>query len=298
MKKGRILVVEDDADIGNMLRIYFTGQGYDVDLVANGSDALTSTHSNMPDLIVLDILLPDMDGYSVCQELRGSSRTHHIPIIFLTQKDTRSDRIAGLELGADDYITKPFDIEELKLRVQNAIARASRERLIDPRTGLPTSTIIQEKLRDLVEKKEWSLLDCRLEHFEGFKEVYSFVTGDEALRMTAAMFCEILAEYGDEGDFLGHAGGGDFIVITIPAAADAISEQLKQNFSERIREHYSKEDVNRGHVVVPKGSGDGIQIPLMTMSIGRLDSTAKEFKDFHEITEAAMNARRMDATTS
>jgi DNA-binding response OmpR family regulator len=298
MKKGRILVVEDDSDIGNMLRIYFTGQGYDVDLATTGSDALSSTHSNMPDLIVLDILLPDMDGYSVCQELRGSSRTHHIPIIFLTQKDTRSDRIAGLELGADDYITKPFDIEELKLRVQNAITRADRERLIDPRTGLPTGAIIQEKLHDLVDQKEWSLLDCRLENFEGFKEVYSFVTGDELLRMTAAMFGEILAEYGDEKDFLGHAGGGDFIVITVPAAADSISEQLKKVFTERIREHYAKEDLDRGHLVVPQGSGDGVQIPLMNMSIGRIDSTKKEFKDPHEITEAAMEARRMDAATS
>jgi len=296
--KGRILVVEDDSDIGNMLRIYFTGQGYDVDLAKTGSDALSSTHSNMPDLIVLDILLPDMDGYSVCQELRGSSRTQHIPIIFLTQKDTRSDHIAGLELGADDYITKPFDIEELKLRVQNAITRAARERLIDPRTGLPTGAIIQEKLRDLVKKEAWSLLDCRLEHFEGFKEVYSFVTGDELLRMTAAMFCEVLAEYGDENDFLGHAGGGYFIVITVPAAAETISEQLKLKFADRIREHYSKEDLDRGHLVVPQGSGDGVQIPLMTMSVGRLDSTEKEFKDMHEITEAAMEARRMDATIS
>ena len=208
MKKGRILVVEDDSDIGNMLRIYFTGQGYDVDLAVTGSDALSSTHANMPDLIVLDIILPDMDGYLVCQELRGSPRTLHIPIIFLTQKDTRSDRIAGLELGADDYITKPFDIEELKLRVQNAISRSSRERLIDPRTGLPTGAIIQDKFFDLVNKSEWSLLDCRLEHFEGFKEVYSFVTGDELLRMTSAMFCEILAKHGNEQDFLGHVGGG------------------------------------------------------------------------------------------
>jgi len=297
MKKGRILVVEDDSDIGNMLRIYFTGQGYDVDLASTGSDALSSTHSNMPDLIVLDILLPDMDGYSVCQELRGSSRTHHIPIIFLSQKDTRSDRIAGLELGADDYITKPFDIEELKLRVQNSIARAARERLIDPRTGLPTGAIIQEKLRNLVNKEEWSLLECHLDHFEGFKEIYSFVTGDELLRMTAAMFCEVLEEYGGEKDFLGHAGGGTFIIITIPGKADTISEHLKQDFVERIREHYSREDLDRGHLVIPQGSGDGMQIPLMTMSIGRVDSTDKEFTELNEITDAATEARRMDATT-
>src|SRR6185503_1536552 len=101
-------------------------------------EALALTRKSIPHLIVLDIMLPDMDGYAVCRELRTTTRTSHIPIIFLTQKDERADRIAGLELGADDYITKPFDIEELKLRVQNAINRAERESLTDPRSGLPS----------------------------------------------------------------------------------------------------------------------------------------------------------------
>lgn len=105
MSKGRILVVEDDFDISNMLRIYFTGQGYDVQVAPRGGDALTLTRKQLPQLIVLDIMLPDMDGYAVCRELRQTTRTSHIPIIFLTQRDERSDRIAGLELGADDYIT-------------------------------------------------------------------------------------------------------------------------------------------------------------------------------------------------
>ena len=119
MGKGRILVVEDDFDISNMLRIYFSGQGYEVQVAPRGGDALMLTRKQLPQLIVLDIMLPDMNGYDVCRELRSTTRTSHIPIIFLTQKDERSDKIAGLELGADDYITKTFDIEELKLRVKN-----------------------------------------------------------------------------------------------------------------------------------------------------------------------------------
>ncbi|HRF96559.1 MAG TPA: response regulator, partial [Aggregatilineales bacterium] len=118
MSKGRILVVEDDFDISNMLRIYFTGQGYEVQVAPRGSDALAMTRKQLPELIMLDIMLPDMNGYDVCKELRTTARTRHVPIIFLTQKDERSDKIIGLEMGADDYVTKPFDIEELKLRVQ------------------------------------------------------------------------------------------------------------------------------------------------------------------------------------
>src|SRR5207248_6606994 len=160
MSKGRILVVEDDFDISNMLRIYFTGQGFEVSVAPRGNDALAMTRQSLPHLIVLDIMLPDMDGYAVCKQLRTTTRTSHIPIIFLTQKDERSDKIAGLELGADDYITKPFDIEELKLRVKNAIDRVDREKSMDPRSNLPSSKLIEEQLRDLMRATEtWSYID-------------------------------------------------------------------------------------------------------------------------------------------
>ena len=159
MKTGRILIVEDDFDISNLLRIFFDGEGYDVEVASRGTDALVAARQMHPNLIVLDILLPDMDGYAVCKELRMIPRTRHVPIIFLTRKDDRSDRISGLELGADDYITKPFDIEELKLRVQNAIARAERDNLLDPRTGLPTGIAIEEELKRILYKNNWTLLD-------------------------------------------------------------------------------------------------------------------------------------------
>ena len=133
MGKARLLVTEDDTDISFMLKVYFTGLGYDVDTALRGSEALEKTRHALPHLVILDIMLPDIDGYEVCRRLRTNMRTSHIPVIFLTQKDERSDRLQGLELGADDYITKPFDIEELKLRVQGAIRRSERESLTDPR---------------------------------------------------------------------------------------------------------------------------------------------------------------------
>src|SRR5210317_1934855 len=137
MEKGRILVVEDDPDISNLLRIYFDSQGYKVSVAPKGKDALQICRRDLPNVIVLDSQLPDIDGYEVCRRLRGNLRTSHIPILFLTQRDERSDKIAGLELGADDYITKPFDIEELKLRVEGAIRRSTREALTHPVTNLP-----------------------------------------------------------------------------------------------------------------------------------------------------------------
>jgi len=166
MSKSRLLVVEDDVDIANMLKIYFSGMDFDVDVAHRGSDALERTKHVLPNLIVLDSMLPDIDGYEVCRNLRTSTRTSHIPVIFLTQKDERSDKLQGLELGADDYITKPFDIEELKLRVTGAIRRSERESLTDPRSGLPAGRLIEEQLRRIIREKDWALLDMRINHFE------------------------------------------------------------------------------------------------------------------------------------
>src|SRR5262245_1439903 len=134
---GKILIVEDTVDIATMLQFYFGGQGFQARMVHRGADALTATRQWSPNLILLDIRLPDIDGYDVCRQLRQNLRTSHVPIIFLTEKNEKSAKLAGLELGVDDYITKPFDIEELHLRVLNALKRASQESLTNPVTGLP-----------------------------------------------------------------------------------------------------------------------------------------------------------------
>src|SRR3990172_9596592 len=212
MSKARLLIVEDDFDISNMLQIYFTGQNYAVDVAGRGSVTLDKTRSNLPHLIVLDIMLPDIDGFEVCRILRTNIRTSHVPIIFLTQKDERSDKLAGLELGADDYITKPFDIEELKLRVQRAIQRSEQQSLTDPHSGLPSGRLIEDQLRRIIRQKNWALMDIRLSYFEQFKDVYGFVAADDVLRFTGMVINEVLDELGTPNDFIGHAGGDNFII--------------------------------------------------------------------------------------
>ncbi len=251
MSKGRILVVEDDFDISNMLRIYFSGQGYDVQVAPRGGDALTLTRKQLPQLIVLDIMLPDMDGYAVCRELRQTTRTSHIPIIFLTQKDERSDKIAGLELGADDYITKPFDIEELKLRVKNAIDRVDREKSMDPRSNLPSSKLIEEQLRELMRaQKTWTYTDLKINSFDAFQEVYGFVASTEVLRFMALLIGEIVDELGTPDDFVGHAGNDNFVLITYSPKAQALQDKLVSRFNEEVKQHYSFIDRERGHIML------------------------------------------------
>ncbi len=297
MGKSRLLVVEDDIDIGNMLKIYFSGMDFDVDVAVRGSDALEKTKQVLPHLIVLDIMLPDIDGYEVCRNLRTSMRTSHIPVIFLTQKDERGDKLQGLELGADDYITKPFDIEELKLRVQGAIKRSERESLTDPRSGLPAGRLIEEQLRRIIREKDWALLDARINNFETFKDVYGFVASDDVLRFTAMMIGEVVDELGANTDFIGHAGGDNFIIITRNEKAASMKERLKQRFDQEVQTHYNFIDRQQGFVQAPAPDGTTIKVPFMTMSVGVVSPNEQSFADIREITEMAAEARRQDSAT-
>jgi PleD family two-component response regulator len=298
MGNARLLVVEDDMDIANMLKIYFAGMKYDVDVAHRGRDALEKIKRVLPHLIVLDIMLPDIDGYEVCRALRTSTRTSHIPVIFLTQKDERSDKLQGLELGADDYITKPFDIEELKLRVQGAIRRSERESLTDPRSGLPAGRLIEEQLRRIIRETGWALLDVRLNNFEPFKDVYGFVAGDDVVRFASMVIGEVVDELGTTSDFIGHAGGDNFIIITTDEAAPNIRHRLKERFAEEIQSHYNFIDRQQGFIQAPKAGGGFEKVAFMTFSAGLVSPASHSFADIREITELAADARRQDAAAA
>jgi diguanylate cyclase (GGDEF)-like protein len=216
-------------------------------------------------------------------------------VIFLTQKDERSDKLQGLELGADDYITKPFDIEELKLRVQNAITRSERESMTDPRSGLPSGRIIEDQLRKIIRIDSWSLMDMRINHFNEFTDVYGFVAGDDVLRFTAMAIGEVVDEFGSPDDFIGHVGGDNFVVITQEHLAQSIASEIKLRFNKNINTHYSFIDREKGYILVSQDQGDDKKIPLMNLSIGVISSSEHTYSDIREISEYAAEARRQDA---
>ncbi len=289
MSKGRILVVEDDLDISKMLRLYFDSQGYEVLTVMRGHDALEVCRKKQPNVVVLDIMLPDMDGYDVCRELRSNLRTSHVPVIFLTQKDERSDKIAGLELGADDYITKPFDIEELKLRVQGAMRRAQSTSLTDPVTGLPSSKLIEEQLKKLLMRDDWAILYVVINHMADFIEVEDIVARDDILRFVAMNLNETVEAQGTSNDFIGHTSGNDFIIITVPAVGEAIKAAFTKRFDEGVPTFYDFITRQRGRVIYTDQDGNQREAPLMSLSIGTLTAADGPFSDIRML---AAEARR------
>ena len=240
--KSKILIVEDDPDVAEMLTAYFRTQEYDVFTVNWGEDGVRSALQVTPDLVILDIRLPDIDGYEVAQRLRSDRRTADIPIIFLTEKRDRADRLQGLEIGADDYITKPFDVQELRLRVRNALKRVSQGSLTNPVTGLPEGTLVDEKLSEVLGKDGVSLLYVSIENMETFREAYGFVASDDVLRAVSLMIVNTMREFSRPEDFLGHISATDFILVVPPSNLVALSEKLRSRLEQSIEYFYPLKD--------------------------------------------------------
>ncbi|RME72427.1 MAG: response regulator [Chloroflexi bacterium] len=293
MAKGRILVVEDDADISKMLRIYFDSQGYEVLVAKKGQEALDICRAKLPSVIILDINLPDIDGYDVCRILRSNTRTSYVPIIFLTQRDDRSDKIAGLELGADDYITKPFDIEELKLRVDGTIRRSQREALTHPVTNLPAGKLIEEQLKIIKDSSDpWTMLYFGIRNVNAFKEIAGPIQVNEVLIFLADIMRETVETSGTMNDFIGQASDNDFIIITTPEAAPNMCQTIIQRFDEESKVFYPFSVREAGKVIYEDIDGEKREADLMTLVVGVVSSEDGPFADIMQITEDAAENRR------
>jgi DNA-binding response OmpR family regulator len=240
--KPKILIIEDDLDVAEMLNAYFRVQGYEVFTVNWGEDGVRSCQTVHPDLVILDIRLPDIDGYEVARRLRGDRRTSEVPIIFLTEKRDRSDRLQGLEIGADDYITKPFDVQELRLRVRNALKRISQGSLTNPVTGLPEGALVDEKLSEVLGKDGVALLFVSIDNMVSFREAYGFVASDDVLRAISLMIVNTMREVSRPEDFLGHLSGTDFILVLPPSNIAALSEKLRVRLEQSVEYFYPIKD--------------------------------------------------------
>jgi DNA-binding response OmpR family regulator len=244
--KSTILIVEDDLDIADMLHSYFNVQGYEVQTVNWGEDGVRACLAQVPDLVILDIRLPDIDGFEVATRLRANRKTRDVPIIFLTEKRERSDRLKGLELQADDYITKPFDIQELRLRVRNALKRSRQGSLTNAITGLPEGSLVNEALGLALEHGEASVMVISLKNTNRFREAYGFVASDDLLRAVALMVRDTLREYCDPEDFVGHLTATDFVIVTRKTQATILGARIRHRLEQSFDYFYSNQDREQG----------------------------------------------------
>jgi DNA-binding response OmpR family regulator len=279
--KPKLLIVEDDPDVAEMLNAYFRVQGYDVFTVNWGEDGVRAGQSILPDLVILDIRLPDIDGFEVARRLRQDRRTNEIPIIFLTEKRERADRLQGFEVGADDYITKPFDVQELRLRVRNALKRVSQGSLTNPVSGLPEGPLVEERLSDAIHKSGWALLQISILHLDAFREAYGFVASDDVLRAISLMIHNTIKEASGTEDFLGHLTPTDFVVVMTPSNLSTFRERIQSRLEQSLDYFYPIKDREKASKQSNRLSIVVFEVPSVFGRYSSVDQLKKDLLSRH-----------------
>lgn len=268
MAKKRVLIVDDDPDILDVLKITLE-EDYDVIEAMDGEEALKQVYRRPPDLIILDYVIPRLDGPGVCRKLKKDILLRHLPIIMLTGKGEVADKVKGINAGADDYIVKPFEPEELLARVKMVLRRTELDLDANPLTRLPGNvSIFNEIERRINEGSLFAVGYIDLDKFKVFNDKYGFERGDALIMETARILIKVVQEKGGKDDFVGHIGGDDFVVITTPKMADAVCKKIIEDFEARVPSLYSKEDREAGYIMGKDRQGNYIKTPLISVSIG------------------------------
>jgi diguanylate cyclase (GGDEF)-like protein len=288
-----ILVVDDEVDIAHLVAMNLADEGYETHLAHRGDDAMDLALKLRPDLIVLDLMLPGVDGVEVCRQLRKDPRTTTTSIIMLTARNLPSDRIAGLEAGADDYVDKPFDVDELMARVTSRLRRSRQLRQISPLTGLPGNFEIGHRLDVLIADNEpFALLHADLDGFKAYNDHYGFLRGDRAIILTARVIGWAVADHGAPSCFVGHIGGDDFAIVCPPESARPVADAIVRTFDQQMPNLYDEEDRERGYIEVADRSGVISRHPFLTISIGIASTEVRGIETPAEAAAIAVEMKR------
>lgn len=288
-----ILVVDDDPDIARFVEVNLRSAGYDVAVASDGEQALEKAAELRPDLVLLDVMMPRIDGFEVAQRLRRNPQTANTSIIMLTAKALSTDKVLGLTAGADDYIIKPFDPIELLARVKGTLRRAKEMRNLSPLTGLPGNIRIQEEIERMVrEERPFAVLYCDLDNFKAYNDQKGFVRGDRLIQATARIIQDAVVEFAGSEGFVGHIGGDDFAAVVPPEHAEPIAKRIVERFDAEVHGFYDPEDIERGYVEVEDRKGVLQRLPLASISVGIATTNVRTFAHYGEAVAVATEMKQ------
>ena len=286
MSKKHILIVDDDPDILDVLRLTLPEEEYDVVEAHDGQEALEKAYARPPDLIIIDYIMPKLNGKEVTQKLKKDILLRHMPIIMLTGKGDVKDKVEGLDAGADDYIVKPFEPEELLARIRMTLRRSELDLDAAPLTRLPGNVSIYNEIDNKIKGSEkFAVAYVDLDKFKVFNDKYGFTWGDRIIQETARVLIKVVEEKGNPGDFVGHIGGDDFVIITTVKAIDKICTRIIEDFSKVTLSLYPPEDQKKGFVSGKDRQGKTIKANLISISIGVVTNTQRKLTHVAELTE-------------
>ncbi|HEU5099147.1 MAG TPA: response regulator [Roseiflexaceae bacterium] len=288
LPQWRILIADDDPYIRQLLEAALSDAGYDVTSAIDGYELVRLAQDRPPSLILVDLAMPRMDGYEAIRQLRNDTRTAHVPMLILTARTSAKDVVTGFETGADDYIAKPFDINELLARVKSHLRRSAQRPVLNPLTGLPGGVLLSQAIHQrLACQTPFALLYADLDNFKAFNDIYGFSRGDQALLFVASIIQKVMAEHGNPDDTIGHIGGDDFAMLTTPDRAEPICHALIRTFDAEVPQLYSVEDRQRGYISGADRYGILRRFDLMTISIGVVTTQRRGFSDQESLTRVA-----------
>jgi PleD family two-component response regulator len=279
--KKKVLVVDDDEVARTLISsILRRNERFKIIHAENGEEGIEFARREHPDLILLDIMMPQIDGYQVCKILREDVTTRYIPVIILSAKGGVDSQLQGFELGADDFITKPFNHSELLARIEALIRRNELSLDANPLTRLPGNISIERELvRRLSDGCKFAVGYSDLDNFKAFNDKYGFALGDRIIFDTGHIISQVMASV----DFIGHIGGDDFVFITVPDNVDKICQTIIRKFDSTIPQYYDIKSRERGYIKSESRNGETQTFPLMSISIAIVTNLEREFTHFAEI---------------
>lgn len=282
----KILVVDDEPDIRDILKLTLAEENYEIIEAADGEEALKMIHTKSPNLVLLDYKIPKIDGQEVCRRIKKDILLRHLPIIMVTGKGEISDRVDGLDAGADDYIVKPFEPQELLARIRMIIRRTERDLEANPLTRLPGNvSILNEFSRRLETKSLFAVCYVDLDKFKVYNDKYGFEHGDEVIRETARILLRSAQENGNADDFVGHIGGDDFVVVTIPERVDSICNKIISDFDQTVPSFYNETDRKDGYITGKDRRGKKQHFSFLSVSIGVVTNESRKIEHVAQIGE-------------
>ena len=293
MRKTKILIVDDDPDILDILKFTLEEENYDVIEASNGEDALKLLQAKSPNLLLLDYNMPRMNGKEVCQKVKQDLLLQHLPIIMLTGKGEIVDKIEGLDAGADDYVVKPFEPQELLARIRMILRRAQRDLEANPLTRLPGNISILNEFQSCIDKNlPFAIAYVDIDNFKSLNDKYGFERGDEVIKETARTLIKNIQDKGNKNDFIGHIGGDDFVFISTPDKIDEICKEIIQNFDSTMPNFYNEEDKKIGFIIAKNRQEITQKFPLITISIGVVTSESRKISHVAEIGELGAELKK------
>jgi diguanylate cyclase (GGDEF)-like protein len=290
----RILVVDDDPDILQFVQINLELDGFRVETAPGGRQALERASENPPDLMLLDIMMPEIDGLTVLRRMRSNPTTGSVPVIILSARSLAEDRVRGLDLGADDYITKPFDLEELVARVRTVLRRSQQMRDLSPLTGLPGNFRISEALETRVDAGDHiAVVHSDLDNFKAFNDHYGFMRGDTVIKFTAKVLLDAASATTHGDVFVGHVGGDDFVSICHADDMKAYCEDIITRFDDGILDYYDTADALQGYIEVTDRKGERHAYPICSLSMGVASTETKELTSEWEASSVAAEMKEV-----